>query len=106
MMGRRAVVICSTTSTKIKVHVKMPADERTRECEKPAWRKRNPKIVAMNRNVRCRTPIHIVELVDWEKSHATGAKPMSKSVISISSPAVSPLISESFACDPLRQVKM
>jgi len=83
-----------------------PACDRAFECEKPTSKNRSPKIVAMNQKTRCSVPIHGSDSVDYEKIHATGAKPMSRTVISINSPASSPQTSTSRACEPLKQVKM
>ena len=51
-------------------------------------------------------PLTRTDSVEVENSHATGAKPMSRMVVSISSPASSPHISAKRAWEPLRQVKM
>ena len=106
MIGRKAVVICNTTRIKITTHVLKPALDRACEYEKPDFRKRSPKMVATPQNNRCRVPIQAADSVDWENSQATGAKPMSKSVINVSKPATSPKTSTSRVCAPLRQAKM
>src|SRR5439155_24953111 len=77
MIGRRAVVICSTTSTNTMIQVFKPAEERACEWEQPACKKRSPKKTEMNQKTRCKTPIQRTDSVEVEKSHATGAKPMS-----------------------------
>lgn len=106
MIGRSAVDICTATSTKMIAHVLKPVFDLAFEWENPASKKRNPKTVAMNQKIRCSAPIHASDSVDCEKIHATGAKPISKIVINISSPASSPNTSTSRACEPLKQVKM
>lgn len=62
--------------------------------------------MAINQKIKCSAPIHARDSVDCEKIHATGAKPTSKIVISISKPDSKPNTSTSFACEPLKQVKM
>jgi len=44
--------------------------------------------------------------VDCENNHATGAKPMSNTVIKSNSPATSPAISPGRAVEPLKPAKM
>src|SRR5882762_3418709 len=63
-IGRRAVVICIATSTKMMIQVFKPAVERALEWEKPFSRKRRPKKVAMSQNTRCSAPIQVTDLVD------------------------------------------
>ena len=87
-------------------HVARPALERACECENAELRNRTPNAVAISQNSRCKKPIHASDSVDCENSQATGAKPISKIVISISSPATMPKISTSRAFDPLRHAKM
>ncbi len=82
-MGRSAVVICTATSRKMMTQVFKPAWDRAFEWENPVCKNRRPKMVAMNQKIRCNVPIHASDSVDCEKIHATGAKPMSKIVISI-----------------------
>src|SRR5258707_8306205 len=86
------------------IQVFKPAVDRAFECEKPVSRNRSPKNAEINQKIKCSAPIHATELVDCENNQATGAKPISKMVISISSPATSPQISANRACDPLRHV--
>ena len=105
-MGRKAVVICSATSRKMMTHVWKPACDRAFEWENQASKNRSPKMVAMNQKTRCSVPIQASDSVDCEKIHATGAKPMSRIVISINKPASSPQTSTSRAWEPLKQVKI
>ena len=81
------------TRTKIMIQVLSPAADRAWVWENPASRKRRPKKTAMNQNSKCSTPIQTMELVDCEKSQATGAKPTSKRVMSMSKPDRRPTIS-------------
>ena len=92
--------------TVMAIQVQSPARDRACEWENPAWRKRSPKRVEISQNRRCSVPIQATDWVDCENSQATGAKPTSRMLISISKPASSPHISARRACDPLRQVKM
>src|SRR6185369_2909138 len=104
--GRRAVVICRTTSTKTRIQVFRPAVERAWVCMKPDFKNLNPKLMAMKRNSRCSAPIQVIDSVDCENNQATGAKPTRRTVMSNSIPLTSPHTSAKRAWDPLKQPNM
>ena len=106
MIGLKAVVICTTTSTKMIIQTFSPAFDLARECEKPFSRKRKPKKMAINPKTRCNTPIQAIDSVEVENNHAIGAKPIKRMVMRVSNPATNPQISIKRACEPLRQVKI
>ena len=106
MIGRKAVVICKATNKKIMIQTFTPASDLASVLANPCFRKRTPNTVATRQKTRCSAPIQASDSVDCEKIHATGAKPTSSIVISISNPANKPQTSNSRAREPLKQVKI
>src|SRR5882724_751976 len=105
-IGRSAVVICKATSKKTIIQTRSPAYDRVLKWLNPELRNRRPKITATVQKTRCKAPMPATDLVDCENTHATGAKPISKTVIKASSPATRPNTSTNRACDPPRHEKI
>src|SRR5439155_25374399 len=105
-IGRSAVVIWQATRRKTTIHTFSPALDLPPSWAKPADKNRRPNQVAMSQKARWSALMAASDWVDSEKTQATGAKPISSTVVKASKPASNPNTSTSLACEPLRQEKI